>query len=404
MSHKIMFIFAGLPHYYNPILDKLNQYEDSEVVVVIPSSRSSNLGQGVYETAHEANFKLYKLEEYKAWYGKPFMRNLATLLEKEQPKILVLIWPYFLGFMWSRKLKRILKKYNIKLVHKDIPFQIPKYKDSLRYYAQEVFDENLEPIKSKGLTFYLKYKLLTKIRKKYFNWVDAHVDYTEDAYEVFESYGVTKEKIFIIYNSPDTEQIFKIKAQIEQESPILPFNPYRLIHVGRLVKWKKVNQLIEVFSRLKSKYAEAELLIVGKGPEKENLEKQAEATGYQSDIHFIGAIYDTATLGKYLQSSGIYVLAGMGGLSINDAMCFAKPVVCSVCDGTEKKLVRENFNGRFFRSDDMEHFYQVLDELLQQPEHLTDMGKNSLKIIEEEVNVDAVVQGYRQAFTYLMEK
>ena len=54
-------------------------------------------------------------------------------------------------------------------------------------------------------------------------------------------------------------------------------------------------------------------------------------------------------LAKCFMKAQVYVLAGMGGLSINEAMCYSLPIVCSVCDGTEKHLVYENKNGHFFR-------------------------------------------------------
>ena len=53
-----------------------------------------------------------------------------------------------------------------------------------------------------------------------------------------------------------------------------------------------------------------------------------------------------------MNESTVYVLAGMGGLSINDAMCFSLFVICLVCDGTEKDLVADGVNGYFFKEGD----------------------------------------------------
>lgn len=64
-------------------------------------------------------------------------------------------------------------------------------------------------------------------------------------------------------------------------------------------------------------------------------------------IRFIGAVYDPEKLGAYMNESTVYVLAGMGGLSINDAMTYGMPVLCSVCDGTERDLVIDGKNGFF---------------------------------------------------------
>jgi len=54
-----------------------------------------------------------------------------------------------------------------------------------------------------------------------------------------------------------------------------------------------------------------------------------------------------------MSASSVYVLAGMGGLSINDAMAYGLPVICSVCDGTERDLVTHHGNGLFFRENNV---------------------------------------------------
>lgn len=87
----------------------------------------------------------------------------------------------------------------------------------------------------------------------------------------------------------------------------------RLLHIGRLVKWKRVDLLIEAFRKVAADYPEAELVIVGDGPELDNLRQQANDLQLTDSIRFIGAVYDPKTLGAYMNESSIYVLAGMEG-------------------------------------------------------------------------------------------
>jgi glycosyltransferase involved in cell wall biosynthesis len=85
-------------------------------------------------------------------------------------------------------------------------------------------------------------------------------------------------------------------------------------------------------------------------------------------------------------------------------MCFGKPVICSVCDGTEKKLVREDYNGKFFVNGDGEDLTRKIEYLLSNLQLIKDMGNNSLRIIQEEINLNTVVRGYTKAFEYVMRK
>ncbi len=402
---KVLFTFGGLPHYYNAILNKLNAVEGLEVQVAVPKTNFNTIGKGVYQTSEGINFKLHFLEEFNSYYGKPFFKHFIKLLKEEKPDILVTIWPYILGFVFYPQLLLTFRKLGIKLILKEIPFQVPKYKEAREYYRSgKLIDENLkdqlEGVSSIG--FY-KYDFLTFIRKIYYKIVDAHVDYIEDAYEILESYGVKKDKIFIIYNSPDTEELIKIKNEIKFLPPVLPENDFRLIHVGRLVKWKKVDLLVNSFAKIKQKYPQAELIIIGNGPEENNLKEQAQNLELRDSVKFIGGVYDSKTLGQYLSASSIYVLAGMGGLSINEAMCFDKPVICSVCDGTEKKLVKEDYNGKYFKEDNIDDLFNKIDFMFSNPEKMKQMGINSGKIIVEEMNVNTVIKGYLKAFNYVME-
>ncbi len=397
---KILFTFGGLPHYYNLVLNRLNRIEGQEIVVIAPKSGGKTVGSGVHQTLDGIEFKVHFLEEYKTLWGKPFFKNFIETIEAERPDVIVTIWPYILAFVYNPMLLWKIRSMGIKLILKEIPFNIPKFKEALDFYANggvasETMQTNLKP---NSLAFKLKYTLLKYTYKRAFNLVDAHVDYTEEAYEVFGSYGVPKEKIFIIYNSPDTDLILADKAKIEGVNTVLPENPLRLLHVGRLVKWKRVDMLIEVFSKLLVQFPTAVLVVVGTGPEEQNLKQQAIDLGIEKQVVFTGGVYKMTELGQYFNASLVYVLAGMGGLSINDAMCFDKPIVCAVADGTEKKLVRDGYNGFIFEDGNADDLFKKLAVLLSDPAKTRQMGLNSGQIIRDEVNIHVVIKNYQRAF------
>ena len=398
---KVLFTFGGLPHYYNNVLSKLNSVAGLEILVVIPKSKSAVLGKGVYENTEGINFRVIELEEYKTYYRKYFFKDFINLINKERPEIIVVTWPYILAFVFNLKLLIKIKSKKIKLIYKDIPFRLPNFWDSVTFKSKPLPDENLKLQHS--FLFKLNTFFLSFIRRILLNIVDAHVNYIEEAYPILGSYGVKKEKIFITYNSPDTIKLFHVKNEISKLNPILPYNPFRIIHVGRLVKWKKVDILIKAFVIIKNKYSTAELIIVGNGPEKNNLEKLVLRLNLQKAVKFVSGVYDNNLLGQYLNASSIYVLAGMGGLSINEAMLFSKPIICSVCDGTEKHLVFDEFNGKYFKEDDENDLAEKIAYILSDPQKINTMGKNSEKIIKDKINIDIVIKGYLNAFNFVTD-
>jgi len=403
---KIVFLFGGLPHYYNFILNKLNDQPNTNITVFYPKTTVGSLGKNVYQDHNNIRFKTVALEEAKDIFGKSYFKNLVNELKNEKPDIIVTGWPYILNIYSNLFTFSYIKKNKIKVIEKSIPFQIPKLKNAVHFYSNidKILNENLEPIAVKSNWSTIKYWLLTQFRKFQFKAVDAHVCYTEDAFEIYESYGVKRENIFIIYNSPDTEILLKANKQIESEIPILPHNPHRMIHVGRLVKWKKVQLLIEALPAILNEIPYAELIIVGTGPEEKSLRDLATQLNLDKHIMFIGGVYEPIMLGKYLKASSLYVLAGTGGLSINDAMCFGKPVICSECDGTEKKLVRNGYNGYIFETDNRADLTKKIITILSNPALVNNMSHNSLEIIQNEVNEKIVIDGYMRAFQHVCNK
>lgn len=398
---KVLFVQGGLPAYFKFILNRLNEVGGLEVIEIIPSGKGSTLGAGVQVDTKGASFKIVELEEYKAWYGKSFFRNFEQTVYDTGAQVVLLGWPYMMFFAFNPLLVRRLKRRGIKIIHRDIPFNTPAFGKTVSYYRQNLNRQEGMAAPRNSFLGLLTFMLLTRVRKIYLKLADAHIYYTDDSRQIIGSYGVAPEKIFVSANSPDTDMLLGTYDRIKDAEKLLPENPFRLIHVGRLVKWKRVDLILEAMVSLKKDFPRLELIIAGFGPEEEALKLQAQELGLKDAVKFLGGIYEPALLGRYLNESAIYVLAGMGGLSINDAMCFGKPVVCSEADGTEKRLVRDDFNGYYFNNGDAADLAAKLSKLLADPAKTAQFGQRSLEIIRLEVNIHTVISEYVSAFSYV---
>ena len=392
---KLMSLAGGLPHYYNLVLNKLQREMGVEVCVVVPASKGATLGAGVFESKDGIEFKVFYQEEYTTYYGKKFFRGLKELILQEKPDVLMVNWPYQASFVFYPSWYTFLRRHNVALISKEIPFQVPHYNEAISYYLQGggVTENNQAHQQNKSILARLKFVIVRETRKIFSNLVDAHINYLDEAVAMHASYGVPAQKVFVTANSPDTDALLTTANELKD----VQANPFRLLHIGRLVKWKQVDLLIETAKTLHAKYPQTELSIVGDGPELEALKAQAAGCDF---IQFHGGIYDPKVLGQITCEAGIYVLAGMGGLSINEAMCFSKPVVCSVADGTEKRLVREGYNGHFFESGSVASLNAVIEKLFSDPAQIAVMGKCSREIIEQEINIHTVLGNYMEAFRF----
>jgi len=402
---KILYISNGLTHYYNRVLSKLNQQDGVELTVVTPPDTGTSIGEGVHQTRNGADFQIVELPEIRKFGFYYTFKGLSDLLRRKRFDVVIVLDNYLWAFLFDIPLRLTMRRQKTKLILKTIPFRLLSYSDAARKIKESDTGSPLFPpavnqlMLATGMTKSLKLTLLW-MQKHAFQLADAHVNYVE-AYEVLASYGVRREKIFITRNSPDTDLLFGIKDSLAEAPPLLAPNPRRLLHVGRLVAWKRVDMLIRSFARLRPRFPDAEIVVIGYGPEESSLKILTEELNLGTSVTFTGGVYDPRLLGQYYLSAGLYVLAGMGGLSINEAMCFGLPVLCSVCDGTEKILVREGVNGRYFEDGDEEDFTSKLSWFLEHPERLKEMGHKSEEIIRAEVNINTVIRGYMDALNYV---
>ncbi len=411
---KVLFTFGGMPHYLNAMLEKL-QTKGADITVVSPQKGNATIGKGV-KMVEEGAYRHLNTQEKKMYYGKSGFPALPGIIADERPDIVVLGWPYFLQVFFQPSLRRALKRCDARLVIREIPFQTPPYGQIRDYFRQHpMYDEGMRLL-STGKAFYLRQWLTARIRKYCYARVAGTLNYSTAAYDILPSYGVKREQIHVTYNSTDTEALWREKAAVLAAPALLPPSERRLLHIGRLVKWKRVDLLIEAFARTLTQYPDAELVIVGNGPELDNLKKQAASLGLplrskeengvdgRGCVRFIGAVYDPKELGAYMNEATVYVLAGMGGLSINDAMTYALPVVCSVCDSTERDLVTDGRNGLFFRDGDADSLTEKILQLLASPQECRRMGQESERIIREQINIDTVTERYLKAFADFLRR
>ena len=397
---KVLYNDVGIPAYTHPLLEKIVS-KGCDLTMLIPEKENLS-GEGVKFTEEKAeSYKIHYFKIKKMWYGKSAISGLKEILIKENPDILILIWPFFLQLFFERSILKTLKKNNISLIIREIPFQVPPFGDLKFFKKHPVFDESMNLL-SKGVSFKIRSFLTMYIRKYVYNRTDACISYFSGAKNIITTYGLQDEAVFY-GNTSDTDSLFAQREKITLAPRLLADKP-RVLHIGRLVKWKRVDLLIEAFGKIAEKHPDSELIIIGNGPEKEALEGLAKKLCLKNRIIFTGAIYDPLALGQYMYESSAYVLAGMGGLSINDAMSFSLPVICSVCDGTETDLVTDGVNGYFFEEGNADSLADKINMILSDPDKAKKMGEESFLKIKNDTNLETVSQTFINAFEFAINK
>lgn len=236
-----------------------------------------------------------------------------------------------------------------------------------------------------GLGFPSPLRREAGVRSRFINQFDAMLAYSQRGAEEYAALGFPREKIFVAHNS--------VSMVPHVPMPERPSNfnlrPY-ILFVGRLQTRKRVDDLLRACAKMGSN---PRLCIIGDGPERTVLESFAKNV-YPS-AEFIGAKHG-AELKPYFEQADLFVLPGTGGLAVQEAMSYGLPVIVAKGDGTQDDLVREG-NGWQIPPEDYGALVSTMQNALSDIARLRRMGKESFRIVSEEINIQKMVDVFTQA-------
>lgn len=238
------------------------------------------------------------------------------------------------------------------------------------------------------------------IAQKWTSNFDGIIAYSSKAARDYASQGISPDNIFVAHNAIDNSESEKYLKQFESDNTWLGFwkktlhldpNLPIILFVGRLLAQKKVDLLIKACESI---FPRCQLLIVGDGPEMSNLKTRAKS--YEEYIRFAGH-QRGADLAKCFLAADLFVLPGLGGLAVYQAMSCGRPIIVSFGDGTEEDLLHENLNGVSFRNGDVNDLNKKICHLLAKHEQLSIMGKASLGIIRNQMSLEVMIADFYRA-------
>lgn len=219
--------------------------------------------------------------------------------------------------------------------------------------------------------------------KRFVFQFDGLIAYSQRGADEYASLGFSRGKIFVAHNSVSS------KPEALGNTP-LPIDKATILFVGRLQARKRIDSLIRACAEME---ANPNLMIVGDGPERENLQMLAKEVYPHTE--FVGAKHGLE-LKPYFEKADLFVLPGTGGLAVQEAMSYGLPVIVAKGDGTQDDLVREE-NGWQIEPENFNALVLTLRSALSDVKRLRKMGQESFRIVSEEINIQKMVEVFLQA-------
>lgn len=199
----------------------------------------------------------------------------------------------------------------------------------------------------------------------------------------------------IIYNGIDTEkfnshQRFVIGNESSSNTVVIGT-------VARLVPVKDHRTLLQAFKLLASEYQNIELLIIGEGELRGELEEFSKRLGIQERVKFIGERHDISSL---LEKLDIFVMSSLSeGLSIAilEAMASGLPVVATNVGGNSEIII-DGITGFLVPKKEPEKLAGSISILIKDKKMVYQMGQNGKKRVRANFSIDKMVDEYETLY------
>lgn len=234
-----------------------------------------------------------------------------------------------------------------------------------------------------------KYQFLRRILNPI---IKRFVVLSQEGYEfLHHDVGISDCKIERICNGVDTEKFLPVASQVKQG--------VHLITVGRLAQVKNQQLLIQAMACLTSQhgYRHIHLSIFGEGECRPHLQALIDELALSSYCRLAGQCDNVA---QQLSSADVFILPSFAeGISntILESMACGIPVVASNVGGN-MQLVKHDYSGYLFASDNVQELVDGLIQYIEKPELRTLHGLNARQRVNENFSLNKMVDRYQQLY------
>jgi glycosyltransferase involved in cell wall biosynthesis len=222
--------------------------------------------------------------------------------------------------------------------------------------------------------------------------------YGKRAYNILSKY-YNEENIHIVYNSLDYKKSIEFRKTIAEKDiynyRVTYFNDMStpvVVFIGRLNHIKRLDLLIEAQNNLKIKYKKNvfNVLIIGDGEEKHNLENLVSKRGLQRNVSFLGAIYDENINSNILSHADLCVTPGEVGLTAIHSLSYGTPVISHDnlnIQMPEVESIKRGITGDLYEYNNLEDLARSIEEwFLSRPIKNQTIIEDCYAIIDEYYN------------------
>jgi len=221
--------------------------------------------------------------------------------------------------------------------------------------------------------------------------------------------GISPEKVTVIPNAVDIDK-FSVGGVADQAlKNKLGLDEKRLIgFIGSFYAYEGLDVLLQAVPLIAQQVPNIAVLLVGGGPQEENLKKQADDLKIEDKVVFVGRVpHDQVQ--SYYNLIDVLVYPRLS-MRLTDLVTPLKPLeamaqgrLLAASDvGGHLELIEDGQTGILFESNNPESLANKVIELLNTPERWPILRENGRKFVESERNWVTSVANYQNVYPALM--
>jgi glycosyltransferase involved in cell wall biosynthesis len=190
-----------------------------------------------------------------------------------------------------------------------------------------------------------------------------------------------RSQLLTVADEADWDKVHVVRCGIDprvyaQPPAAEPRAGLRILCVGRLVHLKGQSLLVDAVAELARRGVDARLELVGDGPKRAALERQAAALGIADRVHLAGSVGQDAIQERYL-AADVFCLASFAEgvpVVLMEAMALERPVVTTQIMGVPE-LVEDGVSGLLVPPGDLGPLVTALERLAGDPDLRRELGR-----------------------------
>lgn len=254
-----------------------------------------------------------------------------------------------------------------------------------------------------------------RLRVWWMNKSDAVILYSRRGRSLVSPYLKNPAKVFVANNTLDTANLVNIRNRLRKRGKenikrdIGFASQHNLIYVGRLLREKEPDRLIDILKGLLTQIEDVELHFVGAGPMLDELRNRAGEIDLKSKIRFWGPVTDDEEAGKMIYASDLMIIPGYVGLSIVHSFCFDCPVMTQKqgykgpFHAPEIEYLIDGKTGFFVDYGNNQIMVRMIFEYLNDMKKQLEMKRNIEYMVKNTLSLSNMLRGFERAVDYCRE-